>query len=83
VSITLMQTSAVNGLFSAIFTGDTQVPGGQGIAPIFIRDKQGASIFSSPQAWITGPPTLGYAKEAKTLKWEFNVHDPLHFLGGN
>lgn len=83
VTLTLMRTSSANAALSAIHEADKAIPGGQGIAPILIRDRQGASILSSPQAWITKTPDQTYAKEANTVKWEFGVHDPENILGGN
>lgn len=83
VKVTLMQTSSGNAIFSAIHNGDLLLPGGAGVAPILVRDKQGKSIFAAAEAWITKWPDLKYAKEAGTVEWEIGVHNPAHFIGGN
>lgn len=83
VKVTLMQTSSGNAILSAIHTGDISLPGGAGVAPILIRDKQGKSIFAAAEAWITKWPDLKYAKEAGTVEWTFGVHGAVQFIGGN
>ncbi len=83
VKVILMQTSAGNAILSSIHKGDISLPGGAGVAPILIRDKQGKSLFAAAQAWIMKWPDLKYAKEAGTVEWEFGVHDPEVFIGGN
>lgn len=83
VSLTLMQTSSGNAFLSAIHNGDILLPGGSGVAPILVRDKQGKSLFTSPEAWIIKDPDLKYGKEAGTVVWDFGVHQPASFVGGN
>ena len=83
VKLTLMKTSAGNAILSAIHNGDIAVPGGAGIVPILIRDRQGTSLFTSAEAWITKIPDTKYAKEAGTVEWMFDVHNPTSFVGGN
>lgn len=83
VTITLMRTSAANALLCAIYLGDVTIPGGAGIAPILVRDRQGLSVFAAAEAWITKLPDNVYAKEANTIAWVIGVHDPKNFIGGN
>lgn len=83
VKLTLMQTSSGNAVLSAIHNGDILIPGGAGVAPILIRDRQGLDVFASPQAWITKPPERKYAKEADTVEWTFGVDNPVRFDGGH
>lgn len=83
VTLTLMRTSSGNALLSAIHNGDIAIPGGSGVAPILIRDRQGTSTFVAAEAWIEKIPDNVYAKEANTVKWVFGVHAPDNFLGGN
>lgn len=83
VVLTLMRTSKGNAYLSAIHTGDIAIPGGSGVAPILIRDRQGTSLFSSAEAWIVKWPDNTYAKEANTVQWTLDVHDPINFIGGN
>jgi hypothetical protein len=83
VDITVMRTSRANALLCAIYTGDVSIPGGAGIAPILVRDRQGLSVFSSAEAWITKLPDNAYAKEANTITWVLGVNNPINFIGGN
>ena len=83
VKVTLMQTSSGNAILSSIHAGDTTIPGGAGVAPILIRDKQGKSLFAASQAWIMKWPDLKYGKEVGQVEWEFGVHQPSMFIGGN
>jgi hypothetical protein len=83
VTLTLMQTSSANALLSALHNGDIAIPGGQGIAPILVKDRQGASLFTAAEAWIEKIPDLKYAKEAGTVKWIIGCHQPVNVLGGN
>jgi len=83
VTLTLMRTSGGNAILTAIHNGDIATPGGLGIAPMMIRDRQGTSSFVCAEAWITKVPTNTYAKEANTFAWEFNCHGPVNIIGGN
>lgn len=83
VELTVMRTSRANALLCAIYTGDVAIPGGAGIAPMLIRDRQGLSVFSTAEAWIVKLPDNVYAKEANTIKWMFGANNPLNFVGGN
>jgi hypothetical protein len=83
VTATLMQTSDGNALLSAIQNLDIKTPGGAGVAPLLVRDRQGNSVFMAAEAWIIKPPDRTYGKEAATVEWTFGVHSPERFDGGN
>ncbi len=83
VTLTMMRTSSGNAILSAIHNGDMAVPGGLGIAPIMVRDRQGTSTFVAAEAWIEKIPDNTYAKEANTVQWVFGCHQPVNFVGGN
>lgn len=83
VLLTVMQTSRANAILSALHNGDLLIPGGSGVAPILIRDRQGASVFAAAEAWIVKMPTSAYAKEAGTRQWMFHCHSPVWVEGGN
>lgn len=83
VTLTLMRTSAGNAILSAIHNGDLAIPGGSGIAPILVRDRQGTSNFACGEAWIVKMPDNTYSKEANTIQWIFECHNPTAFIGGN
>jgi hypothetical protein len=83
VLITLMQTSEMNGVFSAILNGDMKAPGGAGIAPFSVKDMQGRDVFVEKEARIAGWPEVSYQKEPGTITWKILCPNPERFLGGN
>lgn len=83
VTIIVGQTSAANAYFSALYNGDIATEGGAGIVPMGITDLGGKSLFAAKEAWIVKMPDQAYAKEAGTIEWEFDVHDPKNFAGGH
>lgn len=83
VTITVMQTSAANAYFSALYNGDIATEGGAGIVPIGIKDLGGLDLFASKEAWIVKMPDRAYAKEAGTVDWEFDCHNAQSFAGGH
>jgi hypothetical protein len=83
VKLTLMASSAANAVLSAIHNGDVATPGGLGVVPILIRDRQGTSLFAAPEAWIIKHPDRAFGKEIGTVEWEIGVHSPTVFTGGN
>lgn len=83
VTMTLMRTASGNLYLSALHALDEASPGGAGIVPIMIRDRQGLSLFASPQAWIVSWPDDAHAKEAPTVQWVLGVHNPEQIIGGN
>lgn len=50
VTITLLQSSAVNGLMSAIEKADQE--NGDGVLPLFIKDLKGLDLVKAGTAWI-------------------------------
>jgi hypothetical protein len=83
LTLTLMRTSRGNAVLTALHQADLNIAGGAGIAPVMVRDRQGASLFVAAEAWVIKFPTDVYAKEAGTVQWMLGVHAPLHVLGGN
>lgn len=83
VTLTVMRTSEANAKLSALYILDKKTPGGAGVVPIMIRDRQGLSLFAGLSAWITKLPDDNYKKEADTIQWQIAVDNPEHFLGGN
>lgn len=83
VTVTLMQSSKGNDLLSAIHNGDIKIPGGSGVGPAMVRDRQGTSICVDPEAFITKFPDQSFSKEAGTVEWVFIFPNPERFVGGN
>lgn len=83
ITLTLMRTSRGNAALSVIHNLDLKTPGGAGIAPLMIRDRQGASLFVAAEAWIVKFPDDVYAKEAGTVQWVIAAASPEQVIGGN
>jgi len=83
VTITLMASSDGNAKLSVIHNGDIKVGNGAGIAPILIRDRQGTTLLTSPEAWIIKPPDQAKGKEIGPVQWTLGVHAPERLDGGN
>jgi hypothetical protein len=83
VMITLHQTSDGNARFSAVHALDILTPGGAGIAPMTIRDRQGTSLHFAENAWIVKPPKVEYSNEVTTREWEFECDFMSGIIGGN
>lgn len=83
VTVRLMQSSSSNAALSAIHNADLYTPGGSGIGPILVKDKQGTSLHSGAKAWIVKHPDSSYDKSAKEREWEIHVADMFSNVGGN
>lgn len=78
----LAQYSESNALLTAMYHVDRAAPGGAGVVPILIRDKNGTSLFASDKAWIVKLPPETYGKTATAREWLIDVADAKRFVGG-
>jgi hypothetical protein len=83
VTITLQQTSASNLIFSALHTADERAKNGAGVVPVFIRDKQGTTIFEGARAWVTKPADAAVGSEVQPRVWIIRVAALNGVIGGN
>lgn len=83
VTVTLMQTSDTNALFSAIFALDENAPGGAGVGAFEVQDLGGTSLHFAAEAWIVKPADATYAAEVGTRVWEFMCAAMNQVIGGN
>lgn len=83
VTVSLMQSSAVNVLLSAERQLDISTPGGTGGLPVLIKDNSGTTILSAESAWIQKPPTAEFNREASTREWVFKLDSVIALHGGN
>ena len=83
VSIHLLQTSASNAIFSAMWNLDTKGINGAGIGTFQANDMSGTSLFESEAFWVMGPPKKGYGQEAGETIWECYACKVERFDGGN
>jgi hypothetical protein len=73
ITIKLMQSSTANDLLSALHILDRDAPNGAGVVPLYIRDRNGRSLYTAAQAWISAPPSVTYDREATSREWVIQV----------
>jgi Protein of unknown function (DUF3277) len=83
ITCTLMQSSSTNALFSAIHELDRKTPGGLGVAPFMIRDRQGTSLYSGRFSRIMKAPDATFDREAGPREWTFAAISDERLDGGN
>lgn len=83
ITLTLMQSSDVNDLLSALHALDVNSPGGAGIGPFFCRDGNGRSLYMAESCWIQKRPTAVFGREAGPREWVIRTDKLIAFDGGN
>jgi hypothetical protein len=83
VTFVLMQTSASNALLSAISNADRNAPGGAGVGALFIRDRQGTSLYRAAEAWISKPPNVTMDRSPTSREWTLRCANLQRLDGGN
>jgi len=83
VTVRLMQTSAQNDLLSGLHIADTNAPNGAGILPVYVRDRNGRSLHTGAEAWITGFGDVTYDQGPTMREWVIDVAELENFIGGN
>lgn len=83
IKIHFMQTSAGNGIMSAMLAKDVASLNGDGIGTFTADDMNGASLFTAGSCWVAGPPEVGYGKDPTERVWELHATDTDRFDGGN
>lgn len=83
VTLSLMQTAAVNAALSALNNLDKRAGNGAGVGPLLIKDRQGTSLYTASKAWISKPPDVSFDKTATARAWEITCADLERLDGGN
>ena len=83
LTITLSQSSDSNAMLSAIHELDKKTPGGTGVAPFLIRDRQGTSMHQGRFSRITKAPDVMYDRDPTPREWQFAVILDVRLDGGN
>lgn len=83
ITVILMQSSSGNALLSAISALDQAKPGGAGVGTLWIRDKQGTSLYTSAKCWVAKPPDVAFGREPGPREWKIRVGNLKRFDGGN
>lgn len=82
LTISLMSSSKSNDILSALHTLDILTPGGAGVVPLAIVDRNGTSLLAAPECWIDKFPDTNMGKQAEAREWTLTVVDYQLFVGG-
>lgn len=77
---TLLQSSLVNDLLTAIAAGDALA--GTGVLPLQVKDLNGTTLLVAKNAWIEDRPHTEFSKEAGEREWVFAGEEFVEFHGG-
>jgi len=83
ITVKLMQSSPVNDLLSVLHNLDKNTPGGVGVGPFMLRDKQGTTLELAEKAWIQKPPDKSWDRTAKERSWVIRCANLISHTGGN
>jgi Protein of unknown function (DUF3277) len=83
IKVKLMQSSSGNAALSVINTLDISTPGGAGIGPMLIRDRQGTSIYTASKCWVAKPPDVKFDRKPVAREWILECADLVRLDGGN
>lgn len=84
VKILCFQSSNINERLSALYQlARNSGAGTAGIIPIFIRDRQGTTLFAALEAIVAGMPETKFGREVGDREWKILVANPEYFAGGN
>lgn len=81
INLTLLQTSDANDILEGLHQLQ-RLPGGSGVAPYTIRDRNGRSLHEG-RCWIQKPPTVTYDRGATSRQWALGGVEEYGFVGGN
>lgn len=82
ITFSLMQSSSVNALLSALHNTDINTAGGDGIVPLLVKDLQGNDLYTAEKAWIRKAPAVEYAREATVREWTVETEKLVRVDGG-
>jgi len=83
ITISLMQSSEMNDVLSALLLRDTNTPNGAGVGAFLMKDLQGTTLERGSAAWVKGFPERENGKKVGSRTWEIRVANLTSFLGGN
>jgi hypothetical protein len=83
VTVKVRQCGSVNSDLSAVLNLDRTVPGGAGIVPFAIKDRNGNFVLADLEAFIEGDPNWKAAAEESDVEWVIYCASPDQFTGGH
>lgn len=81
-TISLMSSSKSNDFLSALHNADLLVPGGSGVVPCAINDRNGAGFMAAAECYVEKFPTLSLGNKAEPREWGIIVVNYKLFVGG-
>jgi hypothetical protein len=81
VTITVKKTSPTNDAFSRILAGDKLSNTGK--LPLIVKDLNGTTLHTAPQAWITDDPEADHDDAMPNREWVIETGIAVNFIGGN
>lgn len=81
ITVTLLQTSASNTVFSAFSNIDRKT--GKGSLPMLIKDNAGLTAGGGSVAWIQKPADQANSKSVESRAWNIVVPHYEGIIGGN
>jgi hypothetical protein len=79
ITLTLTQSSSSNTLLSNYVELDRQ--NDSGVFPIFIKDANSTTLFTSTSAYIMQVPSNEYGEDGKTREWVLMASGVSHYIG--
>lgn len=67
ITVTLMQTSVSNDFLSSAYALDRLA--GQGMMPVTVRDLNGTTLVTAPEAWVKKLPDADFAETSGNRSW--------------
>lgn len=83
IKVNIPQTSPAHTLLSAFHNLDKVTPGGTGIVPCYIADRNGNHKFATVEAFIDGDPEVAYGAEEGDLEWTIIAGSAKQLVGGH
>ncbi len=81
ITITLLQTSRSNLIFSALARADEL--SGNGIFPVLVKDNRGNDLHIAPNSWIQKMPTTAYRAGVEGREWIIRTGNLQMVVGGS
>lgn len=82
VTVTLMQGSDSNDVFSQILKNDEDAMNNDWLFSLTIRDGSGRTVMFSPQAYIANMPDISFGTEGDNRDWVIQCIDLDAHIGG-
>jgi len=82
VTIKLMNTSRSNADLSLIMALGSPGSGKADVIPFLLRDRNGASLIATDEAWIQKPPNVSHSGKAGPRDWKITLVKPTFVEAG-